>query len=47
MHHTPKHIRLNERNHVHKPLLDQLAGLGCEAIDRAKALEQYVQGATE
>ena len=25
---TPKHIRIDERNHVEKPLLDQLAGLG-------------------
>lgn len=23
---TPAHIRLDERNHVEKPLLDQLAG---------------------
>ena len=30
---TPKHIKLDERNHVEKPLLDQLAGLGWEVID--------------
>ncbi|MDE3001318.1 MAG: hypothetical protein OXU79_19755 [Gemmatimonadota bacterium] len=30
---TPKQIKLNERNHVEKPLLDQLAGLGWEVID--------------
>ncbi len=30
---TPKHIKLSERNHVEKPLLDQLAGLGWEIID--------------
>ncbi len=30
---TPKHIRLDERNHVEKPFLDQLAGLGWDIID--------------
>ncbi|MCE2436841.1 MAG: type I restriction endonuclease subunit R, partial [Pseudomonadales bacterium] len=30
---TPKRIKLDERNHVEKPLLDQLAGLGWEVID--------------
>ena len=30
---TPQHIKLDERNHVEKPLLDQLAGLGWEVID--------------
>jgi len=30
---TPKHIRIDERIHVEKPLLDQLAGLGWEIID--------------
>ena len=30
---TPKQIRLDERNHVEKPLLEQLAGLGWEVID--------------
>ena len=29
----PQHIKLDERNHVEKPLLDQLAGLGWEIID--------------
>lgn len=30
---TPAHIRLDERNHVEKPLLEQLAGLGWEVLD--------------
>jgi type I restriction enzyme, R subunit len=30
---TPQHIRLDERHHVGKPLLDQLQGLGWEIID--------------
>jgi type I restriction enzyme R subunit len=30
---TPAHIRLDERNHVEKPLLDQLAELGWEVFD--------------
>ena len=30
---TPQHIKLDERNHVEKPFLDQLAGLGWEIID--------------
>ena len=30
---TPPHIKLDERNHVEKPLLDQLNGLGWEIID--------------
>ncbi len=30
---TPQHIKLDERNHVEKPLLDQLAGLGWEIRD--------------
>ena len=30
---TPKHIKLDERNHVEKPLLEQLHGLGWEIID--------------
>jgi type I restriction enzyme R subunit len=29
----PAHIKLDERNHVEKPLLDQLDGLGWEIID--------------
>jgi type I restriction enzyme, R subunit len=27
---TPSHIKLDERNHVEKPLINQLAGLGWE-----------------
>ncbi len=30
---TPQHIKLDERNHVEKPLLDQLDGLDWEIID--------------
>ncbi|MBA4372968.1 MAG: hypothetical protein C0402_08895 [Thermodesulfovibrio sp.] len=30
---TPSHIKLDERNHVEKPLLDQLVGLGWEILD--------------
>lgn len=30
---TPPHIKLDERNHVEKPLLNQLAGLGWEILD--------------
>lgn len=30
---TPKHIKLDERNHVEKPFLEQLEGLGWEVID--------------
>jgi type I restriction enzyme R subunit len=30
---TPKHIRLDERNHVEKPFLDQLKSLGWDIID--------------
>jgi type I restriction enzyme R subunit len=30
---TAKEIKLDERNHVEKPLLDQLAGLGWQALD--------------
>ena len=29
----PKHIKLDERNHVEKPLLEQLEGLGWDIID--------------
>ena len=29
----PPHIKIDERNHVEKPLLDQLVGLGWEVID--------------
>jgi type I restriction enzyme, R subunit len=34
---TPPHIKLDERTHVEKPLLDQLAGLGWEIIDLTQA----------
>lgn len=30
---TPKHIKIDERNHVEKPFLDQLEGLGWEILD--------------
>lgn len=30
---TPEHIKIDERNHVEKPLLDQLKGLGWEIWD--------------
>ena len=30
---TPPHIKLDERNHVEKPLLDQLDGLDLEILD--------------
>ncbi len=30
---TPKYIKLDERNHVEKPLLEQLRGLGWDIID--------------
>ncbi|MFZ3138217.1 MAG: hypothetical protein WA126_12605 [Thermodesulfovibrionales bacterium] len=43
---THQHIKLDERNHVEEPLLDQLAGLGWEILDldgfieaRSKAME--------
>ena len=37
---TPQHIRLDERNHVEKPLLDQLHGLGWEIIDLTEKKQQ-------
>lgn len=30
---TPKHIKLDERNHVELPLLEQLGALGWDVID--------------
>ena len=30
---TPQYIKIDERNHVEKPFLDQLDGLGLEVID--------------
>ena len=43
----PKHVKLDERNHVERPLLDQLAGLGWEVIDLAdmkQALPTHTSG---
>ena len=37
---TPQHVKLDERNHVEKPLLDQLGGLGWEIIDLANKKQQ-------
>lgn len=37
-HATPRHIWIDERNHVEKPLLDQLGGLNWEIIDLTKDL---------
>ena len=37
---TPAHIKIDERNHVEKPLLDQLAGLGWEIIDLTDKKQQ-------
>ena len=33
---TPEHIRIDERNHVEKPLLEQLAGLQWDILDLDK-----------
>lgn len=30
---TPQAVKLDERNHVEKPLLDQLHGLGWDVLD--------------
>lgn len=37
---TPAHIKLDERNHVEKPLLEQLSGLGWEIIDLTDKKQQ-------
>ncbi|MFO7970472.1 MAG: hypothetical protein R6U40_01835 [Desulfobacterales bacterium] len=37
--------KLDERNHVEKPLLDQLAGLGWEIIDLSGRSERSAKGA--
>ena len=39
-----KEIRLDERNHVEKPLLDQLAGLGWQIrdLDSKQQPERYL-----
>lgn len=47
---TPANIRIDERNHVEKPLLDQLAGLGWEIIDldsKQQPSDSYRQSFTE
>lgn len=47
---TPQHIKLDERNHVEKPLLDQLAGLDWEIIDldsKQHPTDSYRQSFTE
>ena len=47
---TPPYIKLDERNHVERPLLDQLAGLGWEVIDLdssqtpAQSLRELIRG---
>ena len=37
---TPKHIKLDERNHVELPLLEQLEGLGWDIIDLTDKKQQ-------
>ena len=37
---TPRHIKLDERNHVEKPLLNQLEGLGWEIVDLTNKKQQ-------
>jgi len=47
---TPPHIKLDERNHVEKPLLDQLDGLKWEIIDldtKQHPTDSYRQSFTE
>ncbi|GAB1530118.1 MULTISPECIES: type I restriction endonuclease subunit R [Brevibacillus] len=47
---TPQHIKIDERNHVEKPFLDQLAGLGWEIIDLDKSqhpIDSYRQSFTD
>ena len=47
---TPKHIKLDERNHVEKPLLDQLQGLSWEIIDldnKQHPIDSHRQNFTE
>ncbi len=47
---TPPHIKLDERNHVEKPLLDQLNGLKWEVIDldgKQHPTDSYRQSFTE
>lgn len=45
-----EHIKIDERNHVEKPLLDQLAGLGWEIIDldsKQHPQDSYRKGFTD
>ena len=44
---TPTHIRIDERYHVEKPLLDQLAGLNWEVIDLTKDQLKREQSPTD
>lgn len=47
---TPQHIKIDERNHVEKPLLDQLAGLEWEVLDLDSSqhpIDSYRQSFTE
>ncbi|MBE9479363.1 MAG: type I restriction endonuclease subunit R, partial [Chloroflexi bacterium] len=47
---TPQHIKLDERNHVEKPLLDQLAGLDWVVIDldnKQRPSDSYRESFTE
>lgn len=47
---TVQHIKIDERNHVEKPLLDQLAGLGWEILDldsKQHPTDSYRQSFTE
>jgi type I restriction enzyme R subunit len=44
---TPIHIKIDERNHVEKPLLDQLAGLDWEIIDLEMQQQQPKQSFRE
>ncbi|MFK7693315.1 type I restriction endonuclease subunit R [Paenibacillus sp. HJGM_3] len=47
---TPQHIKIDERNHVEKPLLEQLAGLKWEIIDLNKSqhpIESHRQSFSE
>ncbi len=41
---TPQYIKLDERNHVEKPFLDQLAGLGWQVIDLEYPLQHRFKG---
>jgi len=47
---TPPHIKIDERNHVEKPFLDQLAGLGWDILDldsKQHPKDSYRQSFTE